>query len=49
MMVLKADDCCNATVHKGLQTLVVISCMWESIQKKLVCRRKKSNRPISWP
>ena len=39
MMVLKADDRCHATVHKGLQTLVWISCTWESIQKKLVCRR----------
>ena len=36
---LKADDRCHATVHKGLQTLVWISCTWESIQKKLVCRR----------
>ena len=39
MMVLKADDRCHATVHKGLQTLVWISCTWESMQKKLVCRR----------
>ena len=49
MMVLQSDDRCHATVHKGLQILVFckvckvckrfkISCTWESIQKKLVCR-----------